>query len=478
MTTRTLLISALLASMAACGGQDSPAGTDAEAKDRVERQDTTTESVGVTRDIILGDWSGTLEVPAGPELPLVFHITENNDGELAITLDSPNQGAMGIPGENARIEDGTFKAEFASVGSQFMAEIGEGETLKAVWVQGLPLPFTLERGVIVPELNRPQEPTERPYVIETVSFPGGADGVTLAGELTLPEGDGPFPAVILISGSGPQNRNEELMGHKPFLIISDDLTRKGYAVLRYDDRGVGESTGDHSAATTEDFGFDAAAAFAFLKEDARIDADRMAYVGHSEGGLIAPLAAKTEKPAAMVLLAGPSQTLADVAVYQTRELLLADGGTQAMADQSAEALEAALDLLRGDDDLDTIAEKTKALYMEAGLPEEMAEARAAFTASEWMRWVMDYDPVPDIAAFDGPVLALFGGLDKQVAPAANVADMEDALSHPASEVIVLEGLNHLFQPAKTGGMAEYATIEVTFDPAALDAMSTWLDENL
>jgi len=268
------------------------------------------------------------------------------------------------------------------------------------------------------------------------------------------------------------------MSHKPFLIISDDLTRKGYAVLRYDDRGVAESTGDHSTATTEDFAMDAAAALAFLKTDARVDAARTAYVGHSEGGLIAPLAAPLERPAAMVLLAGPTETLASVAVYQSRELVLADGGTQAQADAAADALNEALGLLRADEDLDTVLEKTIALYEAAGLPRGMAESRARFTASPWMKWVMDYDPVPALKAYDGPVLALFGELDKQVAPSENVAAMEEALEHPGSEIVVLEGLNHLFQPAKTGGMAEYAAIEITFDEKALDTVSDWLDENL
>ena len=480
---RALAVAAMLAILGACGGGDSeqeaPQG-DAVSADMGEKTPAAPDVSrdGITTASIVGDWSGTLEVPGGPSLPLVFHIEADEAGELAISLDSPLQGAMGIPGENARIEDGAFKASFPVVGAEFSAEPGEGDTLEAAWMQGLPLPIKLTRGVAEIEMNRPQEPTERPYVIEEVSFPGGADGVTLAGELTLPEGEGPFPAVVLITGSGPQDRNEELLNHKPFLIISDDLTRKGYAVLRYDDRGVAESTGDHSLATTEDFAMDAAAALAFLKSDPRVDAVRTAYVGHSEGGIIAPLAAPIEAPAAMVLLAGPSATLAEVAVFQSRELVLADGGTEAQANAAADALEQALELLRADEDLDTVLEKTIRLYEDAGLPSEMAESRARFTASPWMKWVMDYDPVPALEAYEGPVLALFGELDKQVAPSENVAAMEEALSHPDSQVIVLDGLNHLFQPARTGGMAEYATIEITFDETALEAISDWLDANL
>ncbi len=466
---RSIVVAVSAILLAACGGanDETQAPPDETATEAPAQPDIARD--GITAASITGDWSGELKVPGGPTLPLIFHIEEAEDGGFSVSLDSPLQGAMGIPGENARIEEGAFKASFPVVGAEFMAEPGEGDTLKAAWMQGLPLPIAF---------NRPQEPTERPYVIEEVSFPGGAEGVTLAGELTLPEGEGPFPAVVLISGSGPQDRNEELMNHKPFLIISDDLTRKGFAVLRYDDRGVADSTGDHSLATTEDFAMDAAAALAFLKTDGRVDAARTAYVGHSEGGIIAPLAAPVERPAAMVLLAGPTETLASVAVYQSRELVLADGGTQAQADAAADALEQAFGLLRANEDLDTVLEKTIALYEDAGLPRGMAESRARFTASPWMKWVMDYDPVPALEAYDGPVLALFGGLDKQVAPSENAAAMEEALSYPGSEVVVLEGLNHLFQPAQTGGMAEYATIEITFDEKALDTVSDWLDRNL
>lgn len=433
----------------------------------------------LTAQSLAGDWSGMLSVPGGPELPVIFHITSGEAGALSLTMDSPDQGAIGLEGENPRIENGTLKADFSFIGARFVAEPGaDADTLKAAWIQGLPLPLELRRGIELPERRRPQNPAERPYVIEAVSFPGGAAGVTLAGELTLPPGEGPFAGVVLITGSGPQDRDETLMEHKPFLVLSDHLTRAGYAVLRYDDRGVAGSTGDFGVATTADFAADAAAALAFLKADPRVDAGRTAYVGHSEGGIVAPLAAGTEPPAAMVLLAGPTRTLAEVALFQTRELMAADGARPAQIEAAVDGLSQALDLMRQGEPLDQVEARTAELYKAAGLPEGMAKSRAAFTATPWMAWVMDYDPVPALAAFPGPVLALFGSRDLQVSAGENAPAMRTALGHPGSQVLVLDGLNHLFQPAVTGSMSEYARIETTIDPAALDAVTGWLDVHL
>lgn len=461
--------------LAACGPKSEapatdPATTEAEAEAPV---------IELTEENVVGTWSGVLKVPTGQELTLVLHIgMDEETGELAATLDSPDQGANGIPGENAKVEDGTFSADIPMVGAAIIFEPAGDGSMNAVLNQGMPMPFKMTRGYAPKERLRPQEPTERPYVIEEVTFPGGADGVTLAGELTLPEGEGPFPGVILISGSGPQDRNEELMEHKPFLVLSDDLTRKGYAVLRYDDRGFAESTGDFDSATTEDFATDAAAALRFLKADPRVDASRIAYMGHSEGGLIAPLAAGMEKPAAMVLLAGPSVTLSEVIIEQSQLILRAEGGTEAQIATAKTQNEAVFEILRSSENAEDAKAKVREALIQMGVPENAVDAQVNQVVSPWMLWAMDHDPKPGIAAFDGPVLALFGSKDLQVPPSQSEGPMREVLTQDGSEIIVLDGLNHLFQPAETGGMSEYINIETTFDPSALNAISDWLDENL
>lgn len=431
----------------------------------------------LTAKTVLGDWSGQLDVPGGPSLWLVFHVTGADEGGLAITMDSPDQGAMGIPGEVAVVENGSFSADFPMIGARFTMTPGASEEMDGVWMQGMPMTFKLKRGNHVPERVRPQEPETRAYVIEEVRFAGGAEGIELAGELTMPEGEGPFPGIVLISGSGPQDRNEELMTHKPFLVLSDHLTRNGYAVLRYDDRGFGESSGDFSVATTEDFAADAAAALAFLKSDERVAAMHAAYIGHSEGGLAAPIAARTESASALVLLAGPAVPLSDVILQQTAEILRAEGGSDADAVTAVEASRKAFDIIRqGAADEAELLSNLKRSFTDSGMAPSMAETIAERMTGPWMVWAMDYDPLPALKAFGGPVLALFGERDTQVAAAVSAPLMKKALSHPLSEVSTLEGLNHLFQPAGTGAPSEYVRIETTFDPAALQAVSDWLDE--
>lgn len=426
---------------------------------------------------VADDWSGQLKLP-GRELLLVFHIAADDDGALTVTMDSPDQGAAGIAGENARIEDGAFKAEFPAVGGSFQMRPAEDGKMQGTWSQGLPLPITLERGDLTPERARPQEPTERPYQIEQVRFPGGADTVELAGELTLPEGEGPFPALILISGSGPQDRNEELMQHKPFLILSDYLTRRGYAVLRYDDRGTAESTGDFKAATSADFAEDAAAAYRFITADARIDPGRVAYVGHSEGGLVGPLAAELERPAAMVLLAAPSRTLAEIILQQTGDLMQAEGMPGGQIDLFKSNITKVQEALRTSETLDEAKASARTALEGSSLPESAMDAQIEQSITPWMKWILDYDPVPTLEGYDGPVLGLFGSKDLQVAATENAPGMAAALQHPGSLVTTLEGLNHLFQPAETGAMSEYINIETTFDEDAMDVVADWLDANL
>ena len=418
-----------------------------------------------------------MNVPNGQKIGIILHVEEGEGEPFAVSLDVPEQGAIGLAGKAGRIdEDGNFQVDFPMIGASLNLA-REDDKLVGVFFQGIPLPVTFGPADDLPAPIRPQEDAlVRDYVIQEVTFPGGADGVTLSGELTRPKGDGPFPGAVLISGSGPQDRNEELMAHKPFLILSDYLTRNGYAVLRYDDRGTAESTGEWDSATTQDFANDAAAALAFLRTQEGIETARAGYVGHSEGGFIAPLATKVEPANFMVFLAGPSQPLPDVIIRQSIDMGKAAGTPEAVLTQQTEMQANLFDALKSVPTSDEAYDVAKQILTESGLvPPAAIEAQAERMSSPWMLWMMTFDPRPEIAAYNGPILALFGDKDLQVAPDANETDMRLALKHPKSVVKTLPGLNHLFQPAETGAMTEYYSIETTFDESAMAEIVAWLD---
>ncbi len=457
-TATTLLVSA-------CGSE--PAVSDPS-----EPQNLT-----VASSDYIGDWAATLNTPNGTEVGIILHIETSDSGAFDVSLDVPQQGAVGLPGEDGRIdEDGNFHVDFPVIGASINAK-REANELVGVFFQGLPLPVTFTPAVDDPKPPRPQEAAlVRDYTIKEVTFPGGAEDVTLSGELTLPTGEGSFPAVVLISGSGPQDRNEELMEHKPFLILSDYLTNNGFAVLRYDDRGTAESTGDFSEATTQDFANDAASALEFLRSQSGVDISRAGYIGHSEGGFIAPLATQIEPADFMVFLAGPSQPLPDVILRQSVDLGKAAGAPELQLNKQTELQTRLFEELKAATSEDEAYDTAERILSESGLvPAGAVEAQAKRMSSPWMLWMIGFDPRPEIAAYNGPVLALFAEKDLQVAPDANVQDMQAALSHPRSVVKTLPGLNHLFQPAETGAMTEYYDIETTFDEVAMAEIVSWMN---
>ena len=334
--------------------------------------------------------------------------------------------------------------------------------------------------------KRPQLPVAPfPYRSEEVSIPNSAaPGVTLAGTLTLPEGKGPFPAAILISGSGAQDRDETLAGHKPFAVIADHLTRNGFAVLRHDDRGTAKSTGDHSKATSADFATDANAAFALLASRPDIRADAIGFIGHSEGGMIAPIAmASNPKVAYAVLLAGPGTRLNQLMLSQQRLIGSQMGRSEADLDK-AEPIFAKIfaAVAKAKDNAETEAAIAAILTPQAradfGLPADApASLLTARLGGPWFRYFLNYDPVPNLARITVPVLAINGALDRQVPAAENLAAIRKATATNKDVTIAeLPGLNHLFQTAKTGGLGEYQQIEETFAPAALDLMTAWLQK--
>jgi fermentation-respiration switch protein FrsA (DUF1100 family) len=429
-----------------------------------------------------GQWSGALAA-GGTRLRLVLHVAARPRGGYVASLDSLDQGARGLAVDEVTLRDRTLSLRMKALGASYTGTLSDdGNAIAGEWIQGGAFPLVFRRGP--PEAaHRPQDPKRPlPYQEEEVVFTGPAG--KLAGTLTLPGGKGPFPAVLLVTGSGPQDRDETIAGHRPFLVVSDHLTRQGLAVLRYDDRGVGRSTGAFAAATTLDFTEDAQAGLAYLRARPEVDPRRTGVMGHSEGALVAALVGSRDPQVAfVVLLAGTGvngqQVLEEQAALVARASSLSP---EAVAQQRAlqQALFAAM---KQEGDPAAMRRRiTEALAASlAPLPEDQREAAVASYVAEasspWLRFFLSYDPLPALRAVKCPVLALFAEKDLQVPPAQNAAPVETALKeggNRAYTISVLPGLNHLFQTAATGLPVEYGGIEETIAPAALRAVSDWI----
>jgi hypothetical protein len=424
---------------------------------------------------VVGDWHGTLASPTA-ELRLGLEITAKPDGGYAGRMISPDQSPAWLPLDNITMQGGRLVIAGSRVAGRFEGQWdAEHQAWVGQWTQGYVMPLVLLKGKTEPRL-RPQTPkTPFPYRAEDVSF-DSAPGVRLAGTLTLPEGRGPFPAAVLITGSGAQDRDESIMGHKPFMVLADALTRRGIAVLRDDDRGSGKSTGDFAKATAVDFAADAEAAMAYLRGRPEIDGKRIGLIGHSEGGIIAPLVAVEDpRVAFVVMLAGPGVPSRELMAAQREAVARTAGlppeaiaGNEATMGRVEKALAEAKDLEQGQ------ADAAKVLIA-TGMPAEAAAGTARQLGSAWYKWFIAYDPRPTLAKVRAPVLALGGDRDVQVVARQNLPAIREALKdNPDATVVELPGLNHLFQTAASGGPSEYARIEETMAPAALDAIANWV----
>jgi len=422
----------------------------------------------------------------GAELRLILRVVTSAAGTVAL-FDSPDMMTSGMAvtglareGQNVRFAVPAGESRFAGTLS------ADGRQLSGRWTRegnpDLETVFRRRDAAAAAARRRPQEPRPPfPYRSEEVSIPNTrAPGVTLAGTLTLPQGRGPFPAAILISGSGAQDRDESLMGHRPFAVLADHLTRNGIAVLRYDDRGTARSTGTFRGATSADFSTDAAAAYAFLRGRPEIAENAIGYIGHSEGGLIGPLAA-AESPGLgfVVLLAGPGERTRDLLEAQRRAIGQSMGMSAAELDQAGLINARLLDISAGDLPQGEAEAAMRAVMSDPALaraiPPAQRDLMSGRVLDPWFRWFLRYDPAPALRALRMPVLALNGSLDRQVLPAANLGGIRAALAgNPDATVTELPGLNHLFQTARTGGIGEYAEIEETMAPVVLETVTGWI----
>jgi alpha/beta superfamily hydrolase len=435
-----------------------------------------------------GDWHGQLVTPSG-NLRLVLHVTQADDESLTAQLESLDQapGQM-IPVGEITISDGVMSFAIPALAASY---VGEWDAVEARFAgqfsQGMQLPLNWARAdqpspIAAPPV-RPQTPGDDvDYRVQHVSFDNPhAPGVTLAGTLTQPHGDGPFPAAILISGSGPQDRDETVWSHKPFAVLADWLTRQGIAVLRYDDRGVAASTGEYSGATSGDFATDANAALTWLLARDDIDGSAIGFVGHSEGGLIGPVAALDNPDLAfMVLLAAPGVDTYTITEMQRRVAVRTGALTEEEYQTSVPIQSAVFAAAASDMDNDQIAAAIREVLTEErmqALAITPAQLDGIITSAQdpWLRYFARYDPVPVLAEIDIPVLALNGSLDVQIDADVNLAGLETALAHNDDVTLTrLDGLNHLFQTAQTGLISEYPEIEETFSPDAMVLISDWI----
>jgi len=447
-------------------------------------------SLVISAQNFTGSWQGDLNVPAG-KLPVVFNIIQN-EGKFTATMDSPNQGVKGIPISSVQIKDSVLQLTLSSIGASYEG-IWKNSTITGTYKQnGVALPLALYRLTgETPKPSRPQEPVE-PYAYKTenIKFINESAQITLAGTLTQPRKTGKYPAVILISGSGPQNRDEEIFDHKPFLVLADHLTRNGIAVLRYDDRGTGESTGKFENAITPDFASDVTAAIKYLKTRNEIDQQQIGLIGHSEGGLIASMiAAKSREVNFIVLLAGPGIPGDDILALQSRLLGKVNGLSDEILDKGEVTNRSIYSVLKGNGTSDDMTRELTMILNDVikDLPDSQqppADNRAAAIAqgvksinTPWNRFFVNFDPATALEKVTCPVLALNGEKDLQVPPKENLAAIKKSLEKAGNKNFTIKEmpkLNHLFQESKTGSPSEYKSIEQTFSPLALSEISDWI----
>lgn len=449
-----------------------------------------------TDSLFRGTWEGQLQV--GPQsLQLFFTLQTDEAGHWTCLLDVPQQNATNIAAKTVDITGQQVRINYPLLNAQYEGHLDpEPLSIRGTWTQngqGFPLQLQLAQADALPEAPpRPQTPQPPfPYTSEPLSFVNPlADSIRLAGTLTLPPGPGPFPTAILISGSGPQNRDEEILGHQPFWIIADYLSRRGIAVYRYDDRGVAESEGNFRLATTKDFASDARAAFQHLQQDPRIAADHIGFIGHSEGGIVAPMVASEQRDVAfLILLAAPGVPLADILQTQAILIARAEGVPEDIIQRDSSFNAQVFSVIRGqaeeaaqEEALMSILERAYAALSEeerAGVGSLYAfqTKTIANLRTPWMKFLLPYNPRQALEQVHCPVLALNGDKDLQVSIEQNLPEIGAALElGPCTDFSLqrLEGLNHLFQYSETGQVSEYGKLEETFSETALERMAQWL----
>lgn len=441
-------------------------------------------------DGILGNWSGHLQTPAGP-LAFVLEI-EQKDRRFLARAQSPSQSPEYFPVDTVELVNGKFTFAIDNLNIRFEGELSrDKKTISGDFAQGpAVMKLKLDREPIEKKLSaRPQTPIPPfNYLAEEVKVLNSKANITLAGTLTRPIGRIKATAVM-ITGSGPQDRDETILRHRPFAVIADHLAKNGFAVLRLDDRGVGQSTGNFETATSEDFAGDTNSAIQYLKARNDIPPDTIGLIGHSEGGMIAPMvAARRDDLAFAILLAGPGVDIMDLYIEQRSNIFLSMGVKPEKISEIKQLDAIVFEQINRLSDDSAISEETLALMRKVSrlvgvqgrnAIELQVEALAKTYTTPWFRYFLKFDPEPYIREIKVPVLAINGSLDAQVTAKQNLAGIQNSLAevnHNDYRVVELEGLNHLLQTAETGAISEYNQIEETIAPQVLNLISGWLDE--
>jgi pimeloyl-ACP methyl ester carboxylesterase len=445
---------------------------------------------------IEGSWYADLSVQ-GMKIPLVFHFENAPENQWTGKMDSPNQRAFGILIDEVTFRNDSLKLKVKSLGLSFSG-LKNGQQIKGTFNQGAfstELKLNREEKEVKEEsqLKRPQEPKAPfPYQEEEVQFLNERDSIVLAGTLTYPKNKTNFPVVILISGSGAQDRNSEILGHKPFLVTADYLTRNGIGVLRFDDRGTGASEGDFSSSTSLDFMEDVRAAVQFVKNKENLKSSKVGLYGHSEGGMIAPLLADTYPNAVdfLVLLAPPAVAISELMLKQQELVSLASGIEAEEIELNAKINKEAYALINAYDENETSSLKNELrkyfngvieVYpeitenMSMGKPQYIKAMVSAYS-NPWMVYFLKYKPETHLKNLKLPILALYGEKDVQVSAPENAKKMKSLIlkKNLKNEVITFPKMNHLFQTSETGNIAEYAEIEETISPKVLLKVKDWI----
>ena len=436
---------------------------------------------------ITGSWEGKLQIQ-NTKLRIVFHI-ERTDGGYESKMDSPDQGAFGLATSKTTFSDNQLEILASGMGISYTGTV-QGDSIAGIFRQGVMQLSLVLKPAQKTVLSRPQEPEAPfPYRIEDITFSNEANGNILAGTLTAPNGTGIFPAVILIAGSGPHDRDESILGHKPFWVIADHLTRNGFAVLRYDKRGIGKSNGNYATATTHDFASDVIAALNYLQSQGNIDKKRIALIGHSEGGVIAPMVAANDKRVgAVVLMAGMGMEGGKLLLQQNADLMKHQQIPQDSIDDVKDVLEPIYQSLKNwkgteaeqkklTDQFGLLWETMPASARGAGSREQFIGGNMGAMLSVWYRSFLSLNPADYLQKVKCPVLAANGEKDIQVEARQNLHAIEESLKKGGNKKYTIKSypdLNHLFQECETGAVDEYGKIEQTISPQFLSDMTNWL----
>lgn len=443
--------------------------------------------VSASAQEITGSWSGELDI-MGNKLPIVFHISKT-DSTYTTKMDSPAQNALGLPTSKTTFTENKLEIVATGLGIFYQGTL-QGDSISGIFNQGgMPFPLVLKQSD-KPVLNRPQEPKPPfSYKTEDVTFSNKKDKIELAGTLSIPDSAGTFPAVVLIAGSGPQDRDETVFGHKPFLVIADYLTRNGFVVLRYDKRGIGQSKGDHARATTQDFATDASAAIEYLRTRKEVDKSATGLIGHSEGGVIAPMIASENRNIKfIVLLAGTGEKGIETIMEQNRlglePLNMEPENTERSLKMIRNMFESLSEWQGTEADRTALRDKLSQLWEQYPLLVKLelkkdAYVRNQFNAmsSPWFRQFLQLNPADYLQKVKCPVLALNGEKDTQVLTGKNLGAIKSALDKGRNyqyEIKSYPNLNHLFQECETGNVDEYGRIEQTISPEVLEDIARWL----